>query len=129
MSKKIITLALIAAGIEAFSKAVENNPADASKEIFEMLQQKDAAIEKLEKENAEILAANKGLQETIQQIGSKTEETNSSNHTFQVGENKYKFIGSSAFIKGKKMTAEDIVNDKDACAFLVKNNSELIEAI
>lgn len=138
MAKKILSLILIATGVEAVVKSIEKVDSSVlAEEIVELVTEQNNTIEQISKEKKELESeyetlkiAHQQLQQDIINAPEKTIVTNEQvEKVFEVDGNKYAFIGNAANIEGKEVSYKDIVTNPSICKMLVESNSCLIKPI
>lgn len=137
MSKKILTMLVLAAGVEAIAKAVSSSkPEDVAAEIFEMHNEAVENNEKLTKAEADLndaLKLNSIHEKTIQELSTAkpaVETTaKTATPTFEVKGKKYGFELLAVSFKGKRITAEEVCADKNLQQELINRQSGMIKEL
>ena len=137
MSKKILTLVVLAAGVEAIAKAVSSNkPEDVAAEILGMHNEAEAASQKVAKAEADLEDAL-----TLNSIHEKTIEDLSSNKPaavvagkqddpiFELDGKKYGFELLSVSFKGTRITADEVCADVNLQKQLINRQSGMIKEL
>jgi len=136
MSKKILTLVVLAAGVEAIANAVSaNKPEDVAAEILEMHNEAEAANTANAKTKADLedaLKLNSIHEKTIQDLSSnKPVEVVASKDapTFELDGDKYGFELLSVYYKGTRITAEEVCADVELQKQLINRQSGMIKKL
>lgn len=139
MSKKILTLVVLAAGVEAIAKAVSTNkPEDVAAEILEMHNEAEAANTANAKTKADLedaLKLNAMHEKTIQDFSSKKPAAVGAGAkkadvpTFELDGKKYGFELLSVSFKGTRITAEQVCADVELQKQLINRQSGMIKEL
>jgi cell division protein FtsB len=135
MKRKIINAELLALGVEALIKALTENPKDSAQDILDLVSENQtasaAAKTELETVKAELTATkqvNADLNKEIEELSSG-ENAGKAALTFELNGKKYGFEFNQMNHKGKVITSEIVVEDKELQAQLVKISSGMIKEL